>query len=71
MNGWALGGLVCIIYTLAVGGLALKRSPGLIKLVKLKLGKRITDKTAITISLVMAVVVGIGGIVLFIIGATK
>lgn len=71
MNGWALGGLVCIIYTLAVGGLALKKSPGLIKLVKLKLGKRITDKTAITISLVMAVVVGIGGIVLFIIGAMQ
>jgi hypothetical protein len=44
MNGWALGGLACILYMLVVGGLALKKSPGLIKLVKMKLGKKMTTK---------------------------
>ena len=69
MNGWALGGIACIIYTLVVGGLALKKSPALIKLVKMKLGKKTTDKTAVTFSLVFAGIVGVAGIVLFIIGA--
>ncbi len=71
MNGWALGGLVCIIYMLAVGGLALKKSPGLIKLVKMKLGKKTTDEAAVKISLVMAGIVGAAGIVLIIIGAVR
>ncbi len=69
MNGWALGGLLCIIYTLAVGGLALKKSPGLIKLVKMKLGKKLSDEAVIKICLVMAAVVGVAGIVFFILSA--
>ncbi len=69
MNGWALGGIACMIYTLVVGGLALKKSPGLIKLVKMKLGKKLSDQTAITICLVMASIVGVAGIVFFIIGS--
>jgi len=68
MNGWALGGLVCILYMLIVGGLALNKSPGLIKIVKMKMGKNTTDKTAITLSLVMAGVIGAAGVVLLIIG---
>lgn len=68
MNGWALGGLACILYTVIVGGLALKKSPGLIKIVKMKMGKKTTDRTAVTVSLVMAALFGITGIVLFIIG---
>jgi hypothetical protein len=71
MNGWVLGGLLCIIYTLVVGGLALKKSPGLIKLVKMKMGKNTTDKAAITLSLVMAGIIGAAGIVFFILGAVK
>ncbi len=69
MNGWALGGLACIIYMLVVGGLALKKSPALIKLVKMKLGKKTSDKTAVTFSLVMAGIIGAAGIVFFIVGA--
>ena len=68
MNGWALGGLACILYTVIVGGLALKKSPGLIKIVKMKMGKKTTDRTAVTVSLVMAALFGITGILLFIIG---
>ncbi len=71
MNGWVLGGLLCVIYMLVVGGLALKKSPGLIKLVKMKMGKNTTDKAAITLSLVMAGVIGAAGIVFFILGAVK
>lgn len=71
MNGWALGGLLCIIYMLVVGGLALKKSPGLIKLVKMKLGKKTTDKTAVTLSLVMAGIVGAAGIVFFVLAAIQ
>lgn len=71
MNGWAVGGIACISYMLMVGGLALKKSPGFIKLVKMKLGKNISDKTAVTASLVMAGVVGAVGMVLFIIGAVR
>ena len=56
MNWWAIGGLLCIIYTLAVGGLALKKSPGLLKIVKMKLGKNMTDEKARTVTLVFAAV---------------
>lgn len=68
MNGWALGGLACFLYTGIVGSLALKKSPGLIKIVKMKLGKKTTDQTAITVSLVMAALFGVAGIVLIIVG---
>lgn len=71
MNGWMIGGLVCMIYMVSVGGLALKKSPGLIKIVKAKMGKNMSDKAAILTSYIAAGVVGIGGIVLFIIGAGK
>jgi len=71
MNGWALGGLACFIYTAVVGGLALKKSPGLIKIIRMKLGKNTTDKTAINLSLAMAAIFGIAGIVLFVIGLTR
>lgn len=71
MNGWALAGLLCILYTLVVGWLALKKSPGLIKIVKMKMGKKTTDQTVITISLVMAGIFGAAGIVFLIIGFTR
>ena len=70
MNWWAIGGLLCILYTLIVGGLALKRSPGLMKIVKMKLGKNMADETARTVVLVFAAVIGVAGIVFFILAAT-
>jgi len=71
MNGWAIGGLLCVIYAVVVGGLAIKKSPGLIKLVKMKMGKKMTDKGAVTASLVMAGIIGVAGIVFFILAATQ
>lgn len=67
MNWYAIGGLICIIYTLSVGGLALNRSPGLIKMVKLKLGKNMADETARKIALIFSGIICVAGIVLFII----
>ena len=71
MNWWAIGGLLCIIYTLAVGGLALKRNPGLLKIVKMKLGKNMTDEKARTVTLVFAGIVGVAGIVFFVLAAMQ
>ena len=71
MNWKAIVGLLCAIYALAVGGFALKKSPGLIKLVKMKMGKKMTDEGAIKLSLVMAVIMGIAAIVFFVLAATQ
>ena len=71
MNGWVIGGLACIIYMFVVGGLALRKSPGLIKLVKLKLSNKISDATAIRIALVMAGIFGLAGIIFFIFGVVQ
>ena len=70
MNGWALGGLLCMIYTLVVGFLAYKKSPGLLKIVKMKLGKNMSDETARNVTLIFAGAVGVAGIVFFILAAT-
>ncbi len=71
MNGWAIAGLLCIIYALAVGGFAIKRSPGLLKIVKMKLGKNMTDDKARTVSIVFAGIVGVAGIVFFVLSVTQ
>ncbi len=70
MNGWALGGLLCIIYTVVVGGLAIKKSPGLLKLVKMKLGKNMSDEKARTITMVFAGLIGAFGVFCFIMAGT-
>lgn len=66
MSGWVIGGIACMIYAFGVGFTAYKKSPGLIKLIKMKLGKKMTDKTAITIAWIAASVVFVFGIVCFI-----
>ena len=58
-----------MVYMLGVGFAAYKKSPGLIKLIKMKLGKKMSDKAAITTAWVAAGVVGAFGIVCFILGA--
>lgn len=69
MNGWIIGGIVCVLYVLGVGYGAYKKSPGLIKLIKMKLSKKMSDKTAITTAWVAVGVVAVLGIVFFILGA--
>ncbi len=69
MNGWALGGLLCIIYTAVVGFLGYKSNPGLLKIVKMKLGKNMTDEKARKVTLIFAGIVGAFGIFCFIMAA--
>ena len=66
MNWKVLVGILCMIYTASVGFFAYRKSPGLIKIIKMKLGKKMTDKGAITAAYIAAGVVFVAGIVLFI-----
>lgn len=67
--GFLLGGIACVIYAVLVGYFGgIKKSAGLIKIVKMKLGKKMKDETASKICLVMALVVLAVGIFLFIYG---
>jgi len=59
-------GLFCLVYALVVGYFAFKKSPVLIKLVKMKLGKNMTDKAALTTCYVMACIMLVAGIVLLV-----
>ena len=67
--GYLLGGIACVIYAILVGYFGgIKKSPGLIKIVKMKLGKKMKDETAAKICLVMAIIVLAVGIFLFVYG---
>ena len=70
--GYLLGGIFCLAYMVLVsyfGGI--KRIPWIIKQVKLKLGKKMSDDKAAKISLVFGIIMGALGIFLFIFGATR
>ncbi len=70
--GYLLGGIACLLYTFFVGYFGgIKKSPGLLKLVKMKLNKNMSDTAAAKISLVAAGVVLAAGILLFIFGAIQ
>lgn len=70
--GYLLGGLFCIIYMLGVGYFGgIKKLPILLKMVKMKLGKKMSDETAAKICLYFGGLVGAIGIFLFIYGATR
>ena len=44
--GYLLGGIACLIYSITVGYFGgIKKTPGLIKIVKMKLNKNMTDDT--------------------------
>ena len=56
--GYLLRGIACLLYTFFVGYYGgIKKSPGLLKLVKMKLNKNMSDDAAAIISLVAAGVV--------------
>ncbi len=70
--GNLLGGIACLLYAALVGYFGgIKKSPGLLKLVKMKLNKNMSDDAAAKISLVAAGVMLAGGVFLFIFGAIK
>ncbi|MEX1375932.1 MAG: hypothetical protein AB1Z23_00525 [Eubacteriales bacterium] len=71
-TGWLLGGIACLLYAGLVGYFGgVKKSPGLLKLVKMKLNKNMSDETAAKVCMIASIVVGLGGVALFIVGAIK
>jgi len=67
-----LGGIACLLYTVFVGYFGgIKKSPGLLKLVKMKINRNMSDAAAAKISLVAAGVVLAAGVFLFIFGAIQ
>jgi len=70
--GFLLGGIACLLYAVLVGYFGgIKKAPGLLKFVKLKLGKNMSDETAAKICLVFSIIVLAGGIFLFVFGGIK
>ena len=70
--GYLLGGVACLLYAVLVGYFGgIKKSPGLLKLVKMKLNKNMSDDAAAIISSVAAGVVLAVGIFLFVFGAIQ
>ena len=68
--GYLLGGIACLLYFGGVGYFgAIKKSPGLLKLVKMKLNKNMSDETAAKICGIAAIVIGLVGIFLLVYGA--
>ncbi len=70
--GFLLGGIACILYFFLVGILGgIKKAPVLLKLVKMKLGKNMSDETAAKICLIFGSIIGAGGIFLLVFGAVR
>ncbi len=70
--GYLLGGIACLLYAALVGYFGgIKKSPGLLKLVKMKINKKMSDEAAAKVSLAAALVVLAGGVFLFIFGVIQ
>ena len=70
--GYLLGGIACLLYAFLVGYFGgIKKSPGLLKLVKMKLNKNMSDDAAAKTSLAAAIVVLAVGVFLFMFGAIQ
>jgi hypothetical protein len=64
--GYTIGGIACVLYAAFVYYVAIKKPPEIIRIIKLKFGKKMSDKAAVIISYVFATIVLACGIVLFI-----
>jgi len=70
--GYLLGGIACLLYTVLVGYFGgINKSPGVLRLAKMKINKNMSDDAAVKISLIAAVIVLAGGVFLFIFGAIQ
>ena len=70
--GYLLGGIACLLYAGLVGYFGgVKKTPGLLKMVKMKLGKTMSDGKAALICIVMSILVGAVGVFLLLFGAAR
>jgi len=71
-TGYLLGGIACFLYAALVGYFGgIKKSPGLLKLTKMKINKNMSDDATAKVCLVAGGVVLAVGIFLFIFGAIQ
>jgi hypothetical protein len=64
--GYLIGGIACLIYAAIVYIIAIKKPPPIMRIIKKKLGGRISDNGAAIAAHVFASLVLAGGIALFI-----
>ncbi len=70
--GYLLGGIACLLYAILVGYFGgIKKSTGLLKLVKMKLSKKMSDDMAAKICLWMSILMLAVGIFLFVFGSMQ
>lgn len=70
--GWLLGGMASLLYAVLVGWFGgIKKTPGLLKLVKMKINKKMSDEVAAKTCAIAAIVVGAFGIFCFVFGAIQ
>ncbi len=70
--GYLLGGIAALLYCGCVGYLGgVKKSPTLIRMVKLKLGKKMSDEKAVRLCIIFATIFGALGVFLLIYGAMQ
>lgn len=70
--GYLLGGIACILYFVGVGVVGgIKKNPAILKLVKMKLGKNMSDEKAAKICLVFGIIIGLVGVFLLVFGGIK
>lgn len=64
-----IGGIACLLYAIFVYYIAIKQPPKMIRLVKKKLSKNMSDKAAVTVCYVFASIALAGAILLFVLAA--
>ena len=70
--GYLLGGIACLLYAALVGYFGgIKKSPGVLRLAKMKINKNMSDDATAKICLIAGGVVLAVGIFLFIFGAMQ
>ncbi len=69
--GYVIGAIACLLYATFVYYIAIKRPPAIIRLVKKKLNKNMSDNAAAIVCYVFASIALAGGIVLFVLAAIK
>ncbi len=70
--GWLLGGIASLLYAVLVGWFGgIKKTPGLLKLVKMKINKKMSDEAAAKICAIAAIAVGAFGIFCFVFGVIQ
>ncbi len=66
--GYTIGGIACLVYAAFVYYVAIGKPPAIIKIIKLKFNKKMSDKAAVILCYVFATIALAGGIVLLILG---